>query len=79
MSCGSWDKCTTLVFSCDLSVSFTHTSGNLPEETRGQTWSAGFMVEEWRGGGGGREVSAAAGDSDGQRAPFSVLATVSEY
>lgn len=27
----------------------------------------------------GREVSAAAGDSDGQRAPFSVLTTFSEY
>lgn len=79
MSCGSWDRCTTLVFSCDRSVSFTHTSGNLPEETwGGEMWSAGFMVEEWRGG-GGREVSAAAGDSHGQRAPFSVLTTSPEY
>lgn len=31
-------------------------------------WSAGFMVEEWRRR--GREVNVA-GDSDGQRAPFS--------
>lgn len=67
MSCGSWDRCTTLVFSWDRSVSFTHTSGNLGEgggeTTGGQPGS--------RPKSGGREVDVA-GYRDGKRAPFSV-------
>lgn len=69
MSCGSWERCTTLVFSWDRSVSFTHTSGNLGggegsgETTGGQP---GLRPQS-----GGREVDVA-GYRDGKRAPFSV-------
>lgn len=57
VSCGSWDRCTTLVFSCDRSVSFTHTSGNLPEETWGRGGGGDVVSGVYGGGmdGWGRE------------------------
>lgn len=68
VSCGSWERCTTLVFSCDRSVSFTHTSGNLGEGTCGETTGGQPGL---RPRSGGREVDVA-GYRDGKRAPFSV-------